>query len=164
MVASAFFTCMIFNMNKLLLVKHIHGSPGLRHFGLGPKFYPVRGIKKLQNLLNKNALWAKSRSIKDIKKMLSKSSVVVSLWEGNNIIGFGRATSDEIYRAVLWDIVVDNNYTNSGFGKTIVNAILKNKQIIKAERIYLMTTNCEKFYSKMGFNVETNQKLMTLVN
>ena len=151
-------------MNELLLVKHAYGSPGLRYLGLGPKFYPVRGIKKLQNLLNKNALWAKSRSIKDIKKMLSKSSVVVSLWEGNNIIGFGRATSDEIYRAVLWDIIVDKNYTNSGFGKTIVNAILKNKKIIKSERIYLMTTNCDKFYSKVGFKVETNQKLMTLVN
>ncbi len=151
-------------MNELLLVKHAYGSPGLRYLGLGPKFYPVRGIKKLQNLLNKNALWAKSRSIKDIKKMLSKSSVVVSLWEGNNLIGFGRATSDEIYRAVLWDIIVDKNYTNSGFGKTIVNAILKNKKIIKSERIYLMTTNCDKFYSKVGFKVETNQKLMTLVN
>lgn len=151
-------------MTKLLLVKHAYGSPGLRHLGLGPKFYPVRGIKKLQNLLNKNALWAKSRSIKDIKKMLSKSSVVVSLWEGNNLIGFGRATSDEIYRAVLWDIVVDKNYTNSGFGKTIVNAILKNKKIIKSERIYLMTTNCDKFYSKVGFKFETYQKLMTLVN
>jgi len=151
-------------MNKLVLVKHACGSPGLRYLGLGPRFYPVQGLKKLQNLLNKNALWAKSRSTNNIKKMLSNSSVVVSLWKGDHLIGFGRATSDEIYRAVLWDIVVDKNYTNSGFGKTIVKAILKDNQISKVERIYLMTTNCENFYSKMGFQIEKNQTLMTLTN
>ena len=150
-------------MNHLILVKHASGAPGLRFLGLGPNFLPKQGVIKLKSLLEANTSWAKHREINDLKKMLSKSSVVVSLWKNNTLLGFGRATSDEIYRAVLWDIVVDSNYQNLGLGQIIVNAILENNLISKTEKIYLMTTNCKKFYSKMGFINEGNQSLMTLI-
>ena len=151
-------------MSKVTLVKHASGAPGLRWLGLGPRLSPIQGIKQLQVLLNSNTLWAKSRSIKDIRKMLSRSTVIVSLWKGDEIIGFGRATSDEIFRAVLWDIVVDKNHQDLGFGKILVKSILQNNLILKAERIYIMTTNCSEFYSKMGFEIESNQTLMTFNN
>ena len=151
-------------MSKVTLVKHAPGAPGLRCLGLGPRLYPTNGIKQLQDLLNNNTLWAKSRSIKDIRKMLSRSTVTVSLWKGDEIIGFGRATSDEIFRAVLWDIVIDKNHQDLGFGKLIVKSLLENNLILKAERVYIMTTNCREFYSKMGFQIESNQTLMTLNN
>ena len=150
-------------MKNLILVKHASGAPGLRFLGLGPNFLPKQGVIKLKSLLEANTSWAKHREINDLKKMLSKSSVVVSLWKNNTLLGFGRATSDEIYRAVLWDIVVDRNYQNLGLGKIIVNAILESNLISKTEKIYLMTTNCKKFYSKMGFIYEGNQSLMTLI-
>tara|TARA_E500000331_G_scaffold322568_1_gene337530 strand:+ start:196 stop:657 length:462 start_codon:yes stop_codon:yes gene_type:complete len=150
-------------MKNLILVKHASGAPGLRFLGLGPNFLPKQGVIKLKSLLEANTSWAKHREINDLKKMLSNSSVVVSLWEKNTLLGFGRATSDEIYRAVLWDIVVDRNYQNLGLGKIIVNAILESNLISKTEKIYLMTTNCKKFYSKMGFIYEGNQSLMTLI-
>ena len=150
-------------MKNLILVKHASGAPGLRFLGLGPNFLPKQGVIKLKSLLEANTSWAKHREINDLKKMLSKSSVVVSLWKNNTLLGFGRATSDEIYRAVLWDIVVDRNYQNLGLGKIIVNAILESNLISKTEKIYLMTTNCKKFYSKMGFINEGNQSLMTLI-
>ncbi len=149
-------------MEDLILVKHASGAPGLRLFGLGPMFSPQRGVLKLKSLLDRNTLWAKKRSTKDIKKMLSKSVAIVSVWKNNQIIGFGRATSDEIYRAVLWDIVVEGKHQRSGIGKLIVDSILKNNLISQAERIYIMTTNFEKFYSKMGFLSEKNQTLMFL--
>ncbi len=151
-------------MSKLTLVKHASGAIGLRYFGLGPRLSPMKGIQKLQALFNSNTLWAKSRSMKDIKKMLSRSTVIVSLWKGDKIIGFGRATSDEIFRAVLWDIVVDKNHQNRGYGKFLVKTILENNLILKAERVYIMTTNCSEFYSKMGFKTLDNQTLMTINN
>ena len=149
-------------MNDLFLVKHAYGAPGLRYFGLGPKLRPIKGIMKLRNLFEDNTSGAKNRSSKDIRNMLSKSSVVVSLWKDKALVGFGRATSDTIYRAVLWDIVVDKNFQNLGLGKIIVKAILENDLISKTERVYIMTTNCEKFYSNIGFKLETSKSLMKL--
>ena len=113
-------------------------------------------------LLSQNTLWAKERSQKDIKKMLSKSSVIISVWEYQKLIGFGRATSDEVFRATLWDVVVDECYQSLGIGEKIIQSILKHSFISNVERVYLMTTFGEKFYSKIGFQVEKKQTLMKL--
>ncbi len=147
-------------MNDIILIRHASGAPCLRLFGLGPKFMPLNAIKKLQFLLDENTSWANERNKEDIKKMLSRSEVVVSVWKGTRLIGFGRATSDRVYRAVLWDIVVEKKYQKIGIGKKIVKSILSNQLISKVEKIYIMTTKFEKFYSKMGFQSEPNQKLM----
>jgi len=149
-------------MKELLLVKHASGAPGLRLFGIGPSLLPQMGILKLQRLLNKNTSWAANRNKNDIRKMLSKSDVIVSAWKENNLIGFGRASSDQVFRSVLWDVVVEEKYQRFGVGKLIINTLLTNKVISQAERIYVMTTHFENFYSKMGFEVERTQKLMIL--
>ena len=149
-------------MEEFILIQHASGAPGLRLFGLGPKLSPHRGIKKLQTLLEANTTWANQRSRKDIKQMLCSSDVVVSVWKGARLIGFGRATSDKVYRAVLWDIVVDKKHQKFGIGKNIVKSLLSNQLILNVEKVYLMTTNFGKFYSKMGFKFEENQNLMFL--
>ena len=151
-------------MNNITILEHANGAPGLRFFGLGPSLKPSKGLKQVQTLLTKNSSWGKKRNLKDIKKMLARSSVVVSIWSNEKLIGFGRATTDEIFRAVLWDVVVEKNYQNSGLGKKIVQKILMNPLISKVERIYIMTTHCEVFYDKIGFKIPTNQKLMIYKN
>ena len=94
--------------------------------------------------------------------MLFNSTVVVSLWHHNKLIGFGRATSDLVFRAVLWDVVIDSKHQGLGMGKLIIEAILKNKNIRSVEKIYLMTTNSSEFYKQLGFNINEKQSLLTL--
>ena len=149
-------------MHEPLLIKHTHRGIGLRVLGLGPSLTPVNGIKKLHDLFKANTSWANQRRTKDIKKMISKSNIIVSAWDNKKIIGFGRATTDEIYRATLWDIVVDKNYQRLGIGGKIINLIINDKKLIQVENIYIMTTQCEKFYIKMGFQKEGRQNLMVL--
>ena len=94
--------------------------------------------------------------------MLSHSTVVVSLWHHNKLIGFGRATSDLVFRAVLWDVVIDSKHQGLGMGKLIIEAILKNKNIRCVEKVYLMTTNCSEFYKQLGFEINNKQSLLIL--
>ena len=101
-------------MEDFILVQHATGAPGLRIFGLGPKLMPIRAIEKLQVLLDENTSWANQRSKNDVKTMLSSSEAVVSVWKDTRLIGFGRATSDKVYRAVLWDIVVEKKHQKNG--------------------------------------------------
>ena len=116
-------------MTSSSLIIHAQGAPGLRLFGLGPNFMPCKGIESLQNLMNSYAFWAKNRSVNQIKKLLSNSTVVVSVWSKGEIIGFGRATSDCVFRAVLWDIIVVDRLQGKGIGKIIVDTLLKSKPI-----------------------------------
>ena len=150
----------IFLNKEIKLVKHLKGSPGLRFFGLGPKFIPCNGLYKLKTLLDQNTSWAKNRTIIDLKHCLANSDVVVSLWSNDKILGFGRALSDGIYRSVLWDIVIDQNHQGKGYGKLIVNSLLESKRITKSEKVYLMTSNQKEFYCQIGFKEVFSQNLL----
>ena len=147
-------------MKEISIINHSKGALGLRFFGIGPNLKPTRGLNKLQKLLDNNAFWAKNRTLNDLKKCLAKSDVVISIWVGNEIVGFGRALTDGIYRGVLWDIVIDQNHQGKGFGKLIVNNLLSSKEIKNTKKIYLMTTNKKLFYSQMDFKEVTSQNLL----
>ena len=151
-------------MDDLILVQHAPSAPGLRLLGIGPDLRPIKGVNKLIKLFNENTSWAQNRSQRQIQKMLSGSKVIVSGWFQNNLVGFGRATTDEIFRAVLWDIVVDKKYESHGIGRKIISSIITNPLISKVEKVYLMTTHCEDFYLKMNFKIEKNQSLMIINN
>ena len=109
-------------MKKISLINHSEGAIGLRVLGLGPNLKPTNGLIKLKRLLDRNTFWAKNRTITDLRKCLANSNVIVSLWIDNEIVGFGRALTDGIYRGVLWDIVIDHNHQGKGFG-TLVREI-----------------------------------------
>ena len=149
-------------MEQIKLIKHHKGAPLLRMFGFGYKLTIFDGLSQLQKLLEENTFWAKDRNKKQICKMLSNSTVVVSVWHQDQLIGFGRATSDLVFRAVLWDVVIDSKHQGLGMGKLIIEAILKNKNIRSVEKIYLMTTNSSEFYKQLGFNINKKQSLLIL--
>jgi len=147
-------------MAALQLLIHVPGAPGLRWFGLGPGLRPTRGLWKLQRLFNKHAFWAQGRSVADLRRLLAGSSVVVSLWQGKRLVGFGRASSDGIYRAVLWDVVVAGDLHGRGLGRRVVEALLAAPALRGVERIYLMTTNSAGFYEQLGFRAAEPQVLL----
>ena len=147
-------------MQEISLINHTQGALGLRLFGLGPNLKPNNSLKKLQKLLEDNTFWAKNRTIKDLKKCLANSDVIVSLWIGNQIVGFGRALTDGIYRGVLWDIVIDQNHQGKGFGSLIVTNLLSSEKIKNTKKLYLMTTNKKLFYSQFDFKEVNSQNLL----
>ena len=147
-------------MKEVFLIKHSKGAIGLRLFGLGPNFKPNKGLIKLQQFLHRNAFWAKGRKIADLKKCLANSDVIVSIWFLDEVVGFGRALSDGVYRGVLWDIVIDQNHQGKGYGKMIIETLLNSKKIKNTKKIYLMTTNKKLFYSQVDFKEVTSQDLL----
>ena len=147
-------------MEQVFLVKHSKGALGLRLFGLGPNLKPTKGLFKLQQFLDRNAFWAKDRKTNDLRKCLANSDVIISIWFGDEPVGFGRALSDGIYRGVLWDVVIDQNHQGKGYGKMIVKNLLESKKIKYTKKIYLMTTSKKLFYSQIDFKKVSSQKLL----
>ena len=145
--------------NRIQLLRHRPGAPGLR-LGLGPGLRPLGGIRQLQALFADNSFWASGRSASNLRRMLRGSEAVVSAWREGRLVGFGRATSDGCYRAVLWDVVVARDDEGKGLGRQLVSALLETGPVANAERVYLMTTNSQGFYERLGFESVENQKLM----
>ena len=112
-------------------------------------------LTQLQHLFQVAAFWATDRTQEDLAIAIKNSDPVISAWDGDRLIGFARATSDGIYRATIWDVVVHPDYQGAGLGRKLVQTVLSHPQVSRVERLYLMTTNQQEFYKRIGF--EENQ-------
>lgn len=117
-------------------------------------------LHQLQALLNKSAFWAVDRQIDDLKIAIDRSEPVVSAWDNRRMVGFARATSDGIYRATIWDVVVDSDYQRRGLGRKLVETVLAHPCMQRVERIYLTTTHQQSFYERLGFVVNSSTTMV----
>ena len=147
-------------MDAIRLLIHAPGAPGLRWLGLGPGLRPTRALWKLQRLLHQHTFWAGNRSLPQLRQMLAGSTAVVSLWRGKRLVGFARASSDGVFRAVLWDVVIPEDLQGQGLGRQMVEALLTTPSLRSVERVYLMTTNSAGFYRQLGFELVESQQLL----
>ena len=97
------------------------------------------------------APWAKNRTLKDAKVMLDHSDVVLCAWDGERLVGFGRVLTDFVYRATIWDVIVDQAYQKQGIGTELVQRILHHPRLNKVELFWLCTRR-PGFYEKLGFS------------
>lgn len=100
--------------------------------------------------LFRQAAWAKHRSLGDARAMLQHTDLTISAWDDERLIGFGRVLTDFIYRATIWDVIVDKAYQRQGIGKEIVTRILHHPRLNRVELFWLCTRR-PGFYEKLGF-------------
>lgn len=96
------------------------------------------------------APWARQRSLEDAKEMLSHTDLTLCAWDGERLIGFGRVLTDFVYRATIWDVIVDKAYQGQGIGTEIVKRILNHPRLNRVELVWLCTRR-PGFYEKLGF-------------
>ena len=106
---------------------------------------------QLQSLFAKAAFWARSRGREDLEIAIANSNPVVTVWDESRQIGFARANSDGIYRAAIWDVVIDPEYQGVGLGRKLVQTVLSHPLLSRVERVYLTTTHQQSFYERIGF-------------
>ncbi|MEG3435911.1 GNAT family N-acetyltransferase [Pannus brasiliensis CCIBt3594] len=120
-------------------------------------------LLQLRALFNVTAFWARDRSIEDLETAILYSDPVITVWNEEQLIGHARATSDGIYRATIWDVIVHPDYQGAGLGRKLVETVIAHPRVNRVERVYLMTTNQQKFYERVGFE-ENQSTTMVLFN
>ncbi len=118
---------------------------------------------QLKSLFELSAFWAADRSFEDWKIAIENSVPTITVWDGDRLIGFSRATSDGVFRATIWDVVIHPEYRGVGLGRKMVETLLSHPQMNRVERVYLMTTHQQRFYERIGFE-ENQTTTMVLQN
>ncbi len=108
-------------------------------------------LEQLKQLFDLYAFWARDRRIEDLRTAIEHSDPTISMWDGDKLIGFARATSDGVYRAMIWDVVIDEHYRGLGLGRRLVNTLVHHPTLAKVERVYLTTSHQQHFYERLGF-------------
>jgi N-acetylglutamate synthase-like GNAT family acetyltransferase len=117
-------------------------------------------IEKIQELFKVGAFWAQNRRREDLEIAIENSDPVITIWDDRKTIGFARATSDCIYRATIWDVVIHPDYRGCGLGRKLVETVLTHPRVNRVERVYLMTTHQQKFYERIGFKANTSTTMI----
>ncbi|HEY9626784.1 MAG TPA: GNAT family N-acetyltransferase [Coleofasciculaceae cyanobacterium] len=117
-------------------------------------------FNQLQALFEITAFWASDRRIEDWVVAIAHSKPVVTVWDGDRLIGFARATSDGIYRATIWDVVIHPDYQGAGLGRKLVETVLMHPHMNRVERVYLMTTHQQHFYERIGFECNSTTTMV----
>ena len=94
--------------------------------------------------------WTWRRSAIGLQTMLNHSPVCLVVWDGNKLIGFVRAVTDDVYRAYVEDMIVDREYRGEGIGSEMMRRLLE-----RLEHVEEITLNCDlkltDFYRQFGF-------------
>ncbi len=98
------------------------------------------------------ASWAKARTVDDVKDMLTHTDLAISAWDGTKLVGFGRVLTDYVYRASIWDVIIDPGYQGQDIGTKIMDRILHHPLLSRVELYWLCTRDKQAFYEKLGFS------------
>lgn len=82
------------------------------------------------------------------QKAFENSYVSVFIYHDNRLIGFGRAISDGVCQAAIYDVAVLPEHQNKGIGTTIVKNILD--RVSHCNVILYASPGKEGFYRTMG--------------
>lgn len=83
------------------------------------------------------------------RKAFENSHCVVFAFDGEQLIGFGRAISDGAYEAAVYDIAVAPEYQGVGVGKSIMESIIQ--RLPQCNIILFASPGKELFYKKLNF-------------
>ena len=117
-------------------------------------------LNQLQALFRLGAFWAQDRRIEDLAVAIANSDPAIGVWDGERLIGFARATSDGIYRATIWDVVIHPDYRGAGLGRKLVETVLSHPHMSRVERVYLTTTHQQSFYERIGFQCNSSTTMV----
>ncbi len=87
-----------------------------------------------------------------VRRIVAGSHCFVLAWEGETIIGMGRAISDGASDAYLQDVTVRSEFRNQGVGSRIVREILWRLRTDGLQWVGLVAGgNSHPFYRRLGF-------------
>ena len=79
------------------------------------------------------------------------STLVISSWENERLIGTVRVLSDKFIRSVIYDLVIDPEYQNKGIGKELVKRCIEH--FPNSEWLVQTEKHISGYYEKIGFKI-----------
>jgi len=101
-----------------------------------------------------SAGWSDSENAHDnswFKIPFTNSTLVISAWENDCLVGVVRVLSDTFTRSVIYDLVVLPEYQNKGIGTELVKRCFEH--FPNSEWLVQTTEKNIKYYKKIGFRI-----------
>ncbi len=98
--------------------------------------------------------WARGRTLHGAREMVKHTNLFITAWDEGRLVGCGRVLTDYVYRASIWDVIVDGEYQGQDIGTEIINRILSHPTLQRVELFWLCTRDKQVFYKTLGFSAK----------
>lgn len=82
--------------------------------------------------------------------MIKNSTLTVTAWDNENLVGIARSVTDFHYACYLSDLAVSKNYQNLGIGKQL-QVLTQERLGPKCKLILLAAPAANQYYEQIGF-------------
>jgi ribosomal protein S18 acetylase RimI-like enzyme len=101
------------------------------------------------------AKWASRRTRADVEHLLHHSAVVLGGWRNGELVAFARALTDDRFRALIDDVIVDASCRGQGIGTELMRRMAE--RLAHVEEVFL---RCDAehvaFYERLGYTRKAN--------
>jgi ribosomal protein S18 acetylase RimI-like enzyme len=84
-----------------------------------------------------------------IKQVFEASNVIALVTVNGRIIGFGRAMTDGVFNAAIYDVIVHTEFQKQGIARQIMEYLLDKLSNVSCVHL-ISTSGNEDFYKKLG--------------
>jgi len=108
--------------------------------------------------LYKNEWWTKDRTLEETRACLSGSQVCIGLTNNKDkLIGFVRVITDFVFKALIFDLIIDEKHRGEKLGKKLISLLKNHKSLSSVSHFELYClAELEDFYKQLGFSDDIN--------
>lgn len=104
--------------------------------------------------LYQNEWWSHGRTLEEVRRMLDATRVLVGFADPatGRLIAFARAITDDVYKALVLDVIVDSSARQKGLGRALMNALVEHPALAAVKHVELYCRpELIPFYERWGF-------------
>jgi predicted GNAT family N-acyltransferase len=104
--------------------------------------------------LYRHEWWTNQRREEDVARMLQHTDLVVGVCtDPGQLVGFTRVLTDQVFKAVIFDVIVAREHRGTGLGKRIIDYVLDHPMVADVRHVELYCKpEMIPFYKKWGFS------------
>jgi len=99
--------------------------------------------------------WSRERHPDDVRRMLDGTDEIIAFASDGRLVAFARVVTDYVYKALVFDVIVDPAQRGTGAGRMLVEALLEHPRLRDVEHLELYCRpEHVAFYAQWGFTAE----------
>jgi len=101
--------------------------------------------------------WSRGRKLEDVRRVVRHSDLIFAFCdpETGRLVAFARVLTDYVYKAVIFDVIVERQHRHLGLGKMLLDAITAHPALLFVEHLELYCRDeMIPFYEKWGFTAD----------
>jgi predicted GNAT family N-acyltransferase len=98
--------------------------------------------------------WTRGRTLDDVRRMVERTQVVLGFVDDadGDLVAFARAITDDVYKALVLDVIVRADRRGTGLGARLMDEMLHHPRLAEVQHVELYCRpELVPFYERWGF-------------